>query len=149
MRAVTNCVTENIAWNTGSFSLNGDPCGINDGRSHNAMVSPITQPFARQERTAAATERTLIKGLPPETAGLKRKLTIKTNVTFPSIISGMIPGTADMTGEAAMIKAVTGVITAKTTPHSMPAVMTAVIRHRLTMGPVIYTLRLLKNWLTY
>ncbi len=141
-----NCVNENMVWKTGIFSLKGLASGIKVGRSQSDMVSPITQPFARQDKTAIMTERTFIKGL-LFMAGLNRKCTISTSTTFPIIISGMMPGTAFITGEAAIKKAVTGVMTAKIIPHMSPAVITVMMRQRLTMGPVIYTLSDLKNWL--
>ena len=43
---------------------------------------------------------------------------------------------------------VTGVITDKIIPHAIPAPSAAMIRHALMIGPVMYTLVFLKNWLT-
>ena len=138
---------EKVVWNTGIFSLIGDASGINVGRSQREMVRPMKHPLANADKTAMITERTLINEPSPDMAGLNRKYTITTRTALPSMMSGMIPGTAFITGDAAMINAVTGVMIASTMPHVSPAVSVASIRHRLTIGPVIYTLRVLKIWL--
>ena len=60
----------------------------------------------------------------------------------------MIAGIADMIGLPVIRNDVTGVITDKIIPHAIPAPSAAMIRHALMIGPVMYTLVFLKNWLT-
>jgi hypothetical protein len=67
---------------------------------------------------------------------------------FPIITHGMIAGIADMIGLPVIRNDVTGVITDKIIPHAIPAPSAAMIRHALMIGPVMYTLVFLKNWLT-
>ena len=126
-----------MVWKIGIFSLKGLAAGMNVGRSQSEMVRPITHPFARHDKTAIIIERTPTRGFPSETAGLNRKWTMTARTALPSMISGMIPGTALITGEAAMKNAVTGVMTERMMPQVSPHVITANMMHRLTMGPVI------------
>ena len=101
------------------------------------MVTPIRHPFTAQDNTAIKMGRMPKSALPPVMAGRKQKYAISTSEAFPSMISGMIPGTAVITGEEAMRNAVTGVITARISPHISPDVITANTMHRLMIGPVI------------
>jgi hypothetical protein len=107
----------------------------------------MTIPFARQHISAATMDLALISGLLSDMAGLKKKSAMKTNTTLPSMIRGMIHGTALISGFPVIKKAVTGVIIDRISAQLNPAIMTHSIRHRLMIGPVIYTLKFLKNWL--
>jgi len=101
------------------------------------MVRPMKHPFAVQASNADKTDLKFMIPLSVFTAGLNKKFTTMTRTAFPIIMRGMIPGTAVITGEAAIINAVTGVMIARMIPHISPAAMTASMRHRLTIGPVI------------
>ena len=111
------------------------------------MVTPMKIPFARQHIRAATMDLALISGLLSDIAGLKKKSAMNTNTTFPSMMRGMIQGTALISGFPVIRNAVTGVIIDKISAQLKPAIMTHNIRHRLMIGPVIYTLKFLKNWL--
>jgi hypothetical protein len=69
-------------------------------------------------------------------------------MALPSITIGIIIGTAAITGLPVIMKAVTGVMILRIMPHHSPAVRTAMIMQALMIGPVINTLKFLKNWLT-
>ena len=128
--AVTNCVTENVICKPCSFSLF---FGRMIGSSNSEIVRPIKHPFAKADKTAVIIERAFISRLFFVIAGLKKKWTIKTKTIFPNIIKGIV----SRIDFGLIKKAVTGAIPAKMSPHIRPAVTTARIRHRLTIGPVI------------
>ena len=64
---------------------------------------------------------------------------------FPIIIHGNIAGMAAIIGLPVMKKDVIGVMILKMTPHTVPAYKTVRMRAALMIGPVMYTLRFLKN----
>ena len=67
---------------------------------------------------------------------------------IPIIIHGNIAGMAAIIGLPVMKKEVIGVITLKMMPQARPAYTVVKIRAALMIGPVMYTFRFLKNWLT-
>ena len=66
-------------------------------------------------------------------------------MTFPAIMHGNIAGMAAITGLPVIKNAVTGVIILKIIPHASPAYNTVKINAALITGPVMYTLKFLKN----
>ena len=67
---------------------------------------------------------------------------------MPSIMHGNIAGIAAITGLPVIKKEVMGVMMLKIIPQVSPAYTTVKIRAAFIIGPVIYTLKFLRNWLT-
>ena len=138
--AVISCVTENVVWNTAIFGTIAS--GSRDGIRTSAITTPINNAFTM----LPAAIPTIRPALPLIFFAIR--LTATTRMIFPIITHGMIAGIADMIGLPVIRNDVTGVITDKMIPHAIPAPSAAMIRHALMIGPVMYTLVFLKNWLT-
>lgn len=110
------------------------------------MISEMTTPINKPLNTAPA----MIEiGRPSLGVGyFFSKCTDKTSRQLPIITHGMMSGIADIMGLPVIMKDVTGVITDMAIAAHKPAVRTQIIRQVLIIGPVIYTDRFLKNWLT-
>ena len=78
---------------------------------------------------------------------LSKSQTKIARIQLPIIITGMIAGIAAIMGDAVIKNAVTGAITEIIIPLKSPTERTAMIIMVLTIGPVMYTDRFLKNWL--
>ena len=76
---------------------------------------------------------------------LSKRDTATARTQLPSIINGIISGTAFITGDAAIKYAVTGVITLRISPHGSPTKSTARTIHVLMIGPVMKILRFLNT----
>ena len=138
--AVISCVTENVVWNTAILGTIAS--GSKEGIKINAITIPINNAFAILPAAIPA----ISPALP--LIFFASRLTATTRIIFPIITHGMIAGIADMTGLPVIRNEVTGVITERMIPHAIPAPSAAMIRHALMIGPVMYTLVFLKNWLT-
>lgn len=156
VRDVINWVTEKVTFAAaktpgrasgfGSFEAMSPP---NAGRRISTITIPIKAAFKTEPAIIPAASLPEKGSLFREgRAGYRVGSQVHTaRMAFPAITAGNIRGMAAIMGEPDMKKAVTGAMMPIKRPLQSPAASTAIIMVVLTIGPVTYTERFLKNWL--